>query len=208
MSKIKKQLLLFLFSIFLLFSCSQQNNEVKSKTKTDTLLITQFSSALCIDSTAVEKTDSIVYHVKEKSKGLNLFFTTIAQSEFENYYTLYNPKIYYDSTKINKQGVPIYLTTANFTIKLFCPENFNNCTSYEGFLKPLKMYITNHLGEGYSNLALIDSATDITYIPPCDFDDGNALPLISKEEKQLLIYSTTVFNRESSIALYKINKST
>jgi|GEM_PF-4949348 len=139
-------------------------------------------------------------------ENLNLTFTTINEQEFLTYKNNYNDKILFDSTKIERPGFSFSLETDVGSKEFSCPEDYNGCVYYGGYLEPLQVYL---IVIGYPEYAtsFAVSRRDGGQFPfDSPFDEGANTVLLSKEEDQLLVLANQPFSRGAYIGLYQVKQ--
>lgn len=144
--------------------------------------------------------------IEENANKLELTFKKIDSTHYLNYKRKYVNRIIIDTTIVNEAGSSFSLNIKNTVEKFSCGKDYNDCTYYRGFLKPLNKYILTHCGEGYCGTYLLDKKTGKIHNLESPFDTECEIPSLSKNENKLIAFSSSVFNQESFISLYKNNK--
>ncbi len=132
---------------------------------------------------------------KENSKKMKLNFKAIDFKSFEFYKKNYDLKIQTDTTKTAKRGESFILNTSHAIYKFPCELH---CYYYAGYSKPLRSHLIWD-SRDVSQLFLLDSITGESYL----INEDGSNPFISKNERQLITYSSSEFEHITFITLYK-----
>lgn len=213
MKKTQIYLILLLYSII---SCRNvEQKELKTETMVHSSKIEQKNepkmtneNTQAISSSEISKV-SEEQEIKENKNKLKLKFTKIDSTGYFDFKQKYSNDIIIDSKIVNKAGSSFTLVVENEEKKFSCDINYDNCTYYKGFLKPLNKYILTYCGTGYCGTSLLDKNTGIQNYLESPFDSECEVPSLSKDENKLITFSTSVFGKdEAFIALYKKNIDT
>ncbi|WP_111542112.1 hypothetical protein [Mesonia algae] len=212
MKKTQVHLFLLLFSII---SCRNVEQEkLKTETFVDSSIIEQKNEPKVTNETTQAISSPEIsevgeeQEVKENKSKLKIKFTKIDSTEFLKYNQKYSNEITVDTTIVNEAGGFFTLDVENAEKKFSCDIDYNNCNYYKGFLKPLNKYILTYCGIGYCGTYLLDKNTGTKDYLESPFDSECKNPSISKNKNKLIAFSSSVFDRESFIALYKMNIET
>ena len=146
--------------------------------------------------------------VKENQNKLKIKFTKIDSTDYFDFKKKYFNGITIDSTIVNEAGSSFSLFVENEKKEFSCDIDYNNCNYYKGFLKPLNKYILTYCGMGYCGTYLLDKRTGKQDYLESPFDSECEVPSLSKDENKLITFSSSVFDGETFIALYKKNVET
>ncbi len=214
MRKTQIHIILLLFSII---SCRNvEQGKLKTETFVDISIIEQKNelkvtneNTQAISSPEISESEvSKEQEIKENKNKLRIKFTKIDSTEFLKYNQKYSNEITVDTTIVNEAGGFFTLGVGNVEKKFSCDIDYNNCNYYKGFLKPLNKYILTYCGTGYCGTYLLDKSTGTQDYLESPFDSECENPSISKNKNKLIAFSSSVFDRESFIALYKTNIET
>jgi len=139
---------------------------------------------------------------------LQLLFTKIDSNDYFSHHREYSSQIIIDSTIVNKAGSTFILPVQDTERKFSCGINYENCTYYKGFITPLNMYILIFCGNAYCNTFLLDKSTGQVNDLQSPFDTECDLPALSIDQEKLIAFSSSAFDKESFISLYKKNNDT
>jgi len=213
MKKTKKYILLLLISII---SCKNTEREkIKIETVKDSTKIEVKSEPKITVKTTNPKTNSNDTEnikeeqiIKENENTLKLKFTKIKSTEYFDYKQKYSNGITIDTTITNKAGSSFTLPLKNTEKTFSCDIDFNVCTYYKGFIKSLNKYVLTYCGQGYCGTYLLDKNTGETNSLESPFDSECESPVLSKNESQLIAFSSSVFDTNSFLSLYENNPKT
>ncbi|MEO1513431.1 MAG: hypothetical protein AAFV95_00415 [Bacteroidota bacterium] len=139
---------------------------------------------------------------------LKLSFAKIDEETYEAHRQQYSNQLMVDSTIVNEAGGEFSLPVDGEEKTFRCGANHQDCTYYRGFLTPLNQYVLTHCGTGYCITYLLDKASGLTTNLPSPYDSECDIPSLSKDQKKLLIFASSVFYTESFIALYERDDKT
>ena len=208
-----------IFIILLLISTISCKNVENEKSKTATLKGNIIIEQKDENKTTAEKSQPISKSnlpddfpeenvlVENKNK-LKIKFTKTDSINYFSFRQNYSNGIKIDTTIVNESGSSFSLIIKNEEKKFSCDIDYNNCYYYKGFLKPLNKYIITYCGTGYCRTYLLDKNTGTQNYLESPFDSECEIPSLSKNENKLIAFSSSVFDRESFIALYKKNIET
>ncbi|WP_405399176.1 hypothetical protein [Maribacter sp. Asnod2-G09] len=145
---------------------------------------------------------------KEGDNKLDLTFSPIDSTQYFDYKKKYSNDVTIDSLIINKENSFFTLSIKNTEKKFSCGIDFNNCTYYKGYLNSLNKYVLTYCGVLYCGTSLLDKNTGIQNYLESPFDTECETPSLSKDKNKLISYSSSVFDKESFIGLYKKNTET
>lgn len=212
MNKMQVYIILLLFSIISCRNVEQKN--LKTETLVDSSLIEQKDEPKITN----ENTQSISrpeiskvseeQEIKENKNKLKIKFTKIDSTDYFEYKQKYSNGITVDTTIVNEAGSFFTLDVENAEKKFSCDIDYSNCNYYKGFLNPLSKYIITYCRTGYCVTYLLDKKTGTQNYLESPFDSECEIPSLSKNENKLITFSSSVFDRESFIALYEKNIET
>ncbi|MDB5118850.1 MAG: hypothetical protein JWN56_68 [Sphingobacteriales bacterium] len=133
-------------------------------------------------------------------------FNTITKSEFFSDEKI--PTLITDRTKTKSTDSSFTVATAKAKLKFNKEYNKNyskrdglSWTDYHGFFDELKLYVlsSNYITEGleFSSMFFIDSTTNVRYELTSQFDEGYQVPLLSPNNKFMVLYANVIATRES-----------
>lgn len=207
-----------IYIILLLFSIISCRNVEQKKLKAETFVDSSLIKEKYEPKTTIENTDSISrleisklseeQEIKENKNKLKIKFTIIDSTDYFKYKQKYSNEITVDTTIVNEAGSFFTLDVENAEKKFSCDIDYSNCNYYKGFLNPLSKYIITHCGTGYCGTYLLDKNTGTQNYLESPFDSECEIPALSKNQDKLIAFSSSVFDRESFIALYRENAET
>lgn len=142
----------------------------------------------------------------EGSDSLTLDLIPISEGAFLSAKRDYNSGLVYDSSIVVKGGEAFTLEVAGQSKSFSCPRDYRGCYYYKGFLKGVKSYVITQCGDVCVTYLLDRTSGQLTPILQC-FDNGAEVPVISKNGDKALVFSYSVFDAESCMALYPIHDS-
>lgn len=215
MKKTQIYLILLLFSII---SCRNvEQKKLKTETLVDSSKIEQKNepkitneNTQAISSSEISEVSEVSeeQEIKENKNKLKIKFTKIDSTDYLDYKQKYSNGITVDKTIVNEAGNSFTLALKNADKKFGCDIDYNDCTYYKGFLSSLNKYILTSCGKGYCGTFLLDKNTGVRNFLQSPFDSECEVPSLSKSQDKLIAFSSSVFDRESFIALYKENVET
>ena len=213
MRKYKIYILLLLISTI---SCKNVEREkVKAESLKDNYIIEQKIETKTRVKDIITKTnfDDLIKiqeeeAFKEHKNKLKLNFTTIDSADYLSYKRKYSNGITIDSTIVNKAGSSFTLSLKNTEKTFSCDIDYNDCTYYKGFINSLNKYILTYCSNGYCGTYLLDKNTGETNSLESPFDSECESPVLSKNESQLIAFSSSVFDTNSFLSLYENNPKT
>ncbi len=206
MKKTQIYIILLLLSIVSCRNVEQQ--KLKIETLVDSSIIEQKNEPKVTNKNTQAISSSEISEVKENKNNLRIKFTKIDSTVYFEYNQKYYNGITVDTTIVNQAGSFFTLDVENAEKKFSCDIDYNNCNYYKGFLEPLNKYILTYCGTGYCGTYLLDKNTGTQDYLESPFDSECEIPSISKNKNKLIAFSSSVFDRESFIALYKTNIET
>jgi len=215
MKKTQIHLILLLFSII---SCRNvEQKKLKTETLVDSSKIEQKNepkitneNTQAISSSEISTVSAVSeeQEIKENKNKLKIKITKIDSTDYFDYKQKYSNGITVDTTLVNEAGNSFTLAVKNADKKFSCDIDYNDCTYYKGFLNSLNKYILTSCGRGYCGTFLLDKNTGVRNFLQSPFDSECEIPSLSKSQDKLIAFSSSVFDRESFIALYKENVET
>lgn len=204
MKKTQVYIILLLFTII---SC-RNNEQDKPKTSVDNSLIERNN-----ESTIVKENTQIISSTKtskfserpkiiENKNKLEIKFSKINSTDYLEYNQNYSNRITIDTILINNPQ-NFTLVVENAKKRFVCDVDNNNCNYYKGYLVPLNKYILTNCGKSYCETYLLDKNTGTQDYLESPFDSECEIPSLSPNENKLIAFSSSVFDKESYIALYK-----
>lgn len=201
----KKQVYILLLSISAI-SCKNLKEEALKKTSMieqlnkpqKTIKNSQQNSTL-----NVSEDNSEQQIVQENINKLEIRFSKINSIDYLGFKQKYSNGIEVDSTIANEAGSSFSLTINNKKKEFSCGIDYKNCNYYRGFLKPLSKYVLTYCGTGYCGTYLLDKNSGTQNYLESPFDSECEIPSLSKDKNKLIGFSSSAFDRESFIALYK-----
>lgn len=146
--------------------------------------------------------------LKENQNKLKIKFSKIDSTNYLDFKHKYSNGVETDPTIANKYGDLFFLIVKNEKKGFGCDTDHNNCNYYKGFLKPLNKYILTYCETDYCRTYLLDKNTGMQHYLESPFDSESNIPCLSKEQDKLIAFSSSVFKRESFVAIYKKNTKT
>jgi hypothetical protein len=134
--------------------------------------------------------------ISGKGRTINLIFKEINEKDFVNFKKNYISGFYFDSSKVANKGEFFILNTASTDYKFPCQIH---CYFYSGYFPFLHSFILRRVRD-VSQFILLDSLTGKSYT--LNSAENSSNPLFSKSGKQFIIYSSSEYDKYSSIDIY------
>jgi hypothetical protein len=139
----------------------------------------------------------------QSEQDLIIDFSEIDSLQYIAYKKEFSNKLIIDSTKKTIPDSSFSLIIKN-TEQLFdCQKDNSDCHYYKGFLPQLSSFIITHCGMSICETFLIDQTSGEIQNLLSPYDNECKAPVLSKNHNKLLVYASSVFDRESFISIYQ-----
>ena len=144
----------------------------------------------------------------QNNRELAITFSKIDSSLFNKHKESIPHAIIIDSTKKAIPGSSFSLKINNSEQSFNCKKDFSDCFYYKGFLTTINSYVITHCGSYTCETYLINQSSGKIQDIPNPYDSESNSPILSEDENKMLVYASSVFDKESFICVLQRTNNT